>query len=119
VDNSVKKQQNLTFCHNHEGRVFVLLRGEISPTLAVAISSRRTGLVCPGDGTGGVLAMPQFASALGDERAGQDAALFLIRGWPERCSAGFAACARLCAVLTSAMCEKACGKLPTRRRASG
>src|SRR3954470_1509274 len=33
----------------------------------------------------------------------------------DRCSAGFFACDRLCAVLMSAMCENACGKLPTRR----
>jgi hypothetical protein len=43
-------------------------------------------------------------------------------GWRDypaaRCSAGFVARARLCAELTSAMCEKACGKLPTRRCAS-
>jgi hypothetical protein len=34
---------------------------------------------------------------------------------PARCSAGLLSRARLCAVFTRAMCEKACGKLPTRR----
>src|SRR5215467_4164806 len=38
---------------------------------------------------------------------------------PERCSHGFSARSILCAVLTSAMWEKACGKLPSRRWASG
>src|ERR1700730_6402303 len=37
------------------------------------------------------------------------------RALPERCSHGFVACAMLCAVLTSAMWENACGKLPTKR----
>ena len=36
-----------------------------------------------------------------------------------RCSAGFSAWLRLNAVLTSATCVKACGKLPTRRPARG
>src|ERR1019366_2912684 len=38
---------------------------------------------------------------------------------PDRCSAGFAARARLYAELIKAICENACGKLPTRRFAAG
>ena len=35
--------------------------------------------------------------------------------FPERCSHGFVGLAMLCAVLTSAIWERACGKLPTTR----
>jgi hypothetical protein len=40
------------------------------------------------------------------------------RLYPERCSHGLVAWPRLYAVLTSAICENACGKLPSKRRAS-
>src|SRR5215831_6482082 len=39
--------------------------------------------------------------------------------FPERCSQGFFSRSRLCAVFTSAMWEKACGKFPNRRFAAG
>src|SRR5438034_5685064 len=46
-------------------------------------------------------------------------AAFASDTFPERCSQGFCASSRLCAVLTSAIWEKACGKFPNSRFAAG